>query len=96
MPVPKNRSIKMHATTVRLPECLYAQATAALEAGHLDVASFNDFVVDSLKEKLHSIKEASIDAQFAKMRFDEKYRTLAAQVAEDFAGSDWETLNAKE
>jgi hypothetical protein len=40
----------------------------------------------------NGLEEARIDAQFAQMQEDERYRALQLQMAKEFEKSDWEAL----
>jgi len=44
---------------------------------------------------LAASRRAATDAEFAKMASDQTYQREAVQVAEEFAGADWEALRTE-
>lgn len=80
--------------TVDLPEELVEQATVAVKRGA--ARSRNQLIAQALEAYLRELQESQIDAQFAEMAEDEKYRALALQVTQEFERSDWEALQLSE
>src|ERR1700685_1746592 len=80
-------------TTVRLPRQIYERAKTVIgRSSHL--ASFNEFVVQAIEEKVRKLTEAEIDAAFAKMADDQDYQNSSIALTEEFSRSDWEALKA--
>ena len=79
-------------TTVRVPRRVYEQARSVIERGQ--ASSFNEFVVEAIKEKVHRLTEAEIDAAFSQMAGDSNYQREAIAMATAFEKSDWEALQA--
>lgn len=87
----------MQITTVRFPISLYNEAKAVVANGtDLAADSLNDLVVDSVRERLCRLREARLDAEFARMRNDERYQEHAKRVASEFERSDWDALKTVE
>jgi metal-responsive CopG/Arc/MetJ family transcriptional regulator len=80
--------------TVDLPEALVEQATEAVESGA--ARSRNQLIAQAIEVYLRQLQEAQIDAQFAEMADDKKYRELALQLNQEFERSDWEALQLGE
>lgn len=80
--------------TVDLPEELVEQATVAVKRGA--ARSRNQLIAQALEAYLRELQESQIDAQFAEMAEDEKYRALALQVTQEFERSDREALQLSE
>ena len=79
-------------TTVRLPRHVYEQAkTVAVQS---QAASFNEFVVQAIEEKVQRLTEAEIDAAFAQMANDDDYQRTSIVLASEFEKSDWEALQS--
>lgn len=87
---------KLRVTTVRVPSSLYNEAKSVVNNGTEKARSLNDFIVDSLRERLRHIREARLDAQFAEMRNDRRYQEHATKIASEFEDSDWEALRMVE
>jgi hypothetical protein len=49
----------------------------------------------TLCNQLAASRRAATDAEFAKMASDQTYQREAVQVAEEFAGADWEALRTE-
>ena len=81
---------------IRISVPLYSQARMAIEEGMEEAASFNDFVVAAVKEKLRRIQEAQIDEAFARMGSDKKYLQATETVSREFADNDLDTLQSWE
>lgn len=90
MPVAKKD--RYSVTTVRLPKRLYERAKHAIKAGSTDAESFNDFVVDAVRDRLKLLREQEIDAAIAKIADDPDYRESAIQMANEFERSDWDAF----
>jgi hypothetical protein len=79
-------------TTVRMPRRVFEKAkTMAVRA---QAASFNEFVIQAVEEKLRRLSEAEIDEAFAHMAHDADYRHDSVALARAFEKSDWEALQA--
>lgn len=83
---PKDRT----RLTVDLPKTLVEQADALVHCGA--VRSRNRLIIQAVEAYLKRLEEARIDAQFAEMEHDERYRNLSFQIAQEFERSDWEAL----
>lgn len=81
---------KYQNTTVRVPTRVYEQAKVAI--GRSQGASFNEFVVQAIEEKVRRLSEAEIDAAFDGMAQDPQYQRDAVAMAQEFEKSDWEAL----
>jgi hypothetical protein len=77
-------------TTVRLPRQVYELAKTVVIRSQ--AASFNEFVVQAIEEKVRRLTEAEIDAAFAQMGQDSDYQRASIALASEFAKSDWEAL----
>jgi len=82
-------------TTVRMPKKVYECAKTAVDRLS-DVSSLNEFVVEAVVEKLQTLKEAEIDAAFAKMATDLDYQRDAIALTREFETSDRDALEAAE
>lgn len=79
-------------TTVRLPRQVYERAkTVAVRS---QAASFNEFVVQAIEEKVQRLTEKEIDAAFAHMASDTDYQRSSIAVASAFEKSDWEAFQS--
>ncbi|HTW57115.1 MAG TPA: hypothetical protein VMD99_03180 [Terriglobales bacterium] len=91
MPVPAAKK-RYQNTTVRLPRHVYERAkTVAVQS---QAASFNEFVVQAIEEKVRRLSEAEIDAAFAQMANDEEYQHSSIVLARRFEQSDWEAFRS--
>jgi hypothetical protein len=88
MPVAATR--RYQNTTVRLPRHVYELAKTVVIRSQ--AASFNEFVVQAIEEKVRRLTEAEIDAAFAQMGLDSDYQRTSIALASEFAKSDWEAL----
>lgn len=86
--------LRKKTVQLRMSAALYTQARQAVDETE-EVSSFNEFAVRAIKEKMRRLEEARIDQAFARMGRDEKYLKATAQVFDDFASNDWETLNMR-
>ena len=83
------------ATTVRLPKRVYECAKHAIDTGHTEADSFNDFVVDAVKERLRILREQEIDDAIAEIANDADYQESAIQMAREFERSDWDAFRTE-
>jgi hypothetical protein len=83
------------ATTVRLPKRVYECAKHAIDTGHTEAESFNDFVVDAVKERLRILREQEIDAAIAEIANDADYQHSAVQMTREFERSDWDAFRTE-
>jgi hypothetical protein len=83
---------RYQSTTVRVPKHVYEQAKTVISRSQ--GASFNEFVVQAIEEKVRRLTEAEIDAAFAQMAHDPDYRRDAVAMAREFAKSDWAAFEA--
>lgn len=81
---------KYQNTTVRMPRQVYERAKTAIRRSQ--AASFNEFVVQAIEEKVRRLSEAEIDAAFAHMADDPGYLRDSIGLAREFEKSDWEAL----
>jgi len=81
-------------TTVALAEELLEAVDAMVQEGAAE--SRNDFLERAIRQQIAASHRARIDAEFAQMASDRTYQGEAVQVAEEFAGADWEALRAVE
>jgi hypothetical protein len=77
-------------TTVRLPRHVYEQAKVVVVQSQ--AASFNEFVVQAIEEKVRRLTEAEIDAAFAQMAHDTNYQSSSIALSREFEKSDWEAF----
>jgi len=80
--------------TVDLPKALVERADALVRRGA--ARSRNRLILQAVEVYLKQLEEALIDAQFAEMEHDERYRELSLEVAQRFERSDWEALQLGE
>jgi len=81
-------------TTLRLPAPLYERAKTLVASG--SSRSFNDFIVNALAAYVKAKERRAIDDAFRPMKDDIEYRREALTIAEEFAGSDGETIKIAE
>jgi hypothetical protein len=81
-------------TTLRLPRPLYEQAKAYVSKGETAAETINDFIVAAIQTYTRILKRRSIDAEFSRMAGDANYQKESQLIAEEFAHSDWEALEA--
>ena len=79
-------------TSLDLPQGLRERIRRAVQQGV--AKSQNALIVQAVEEYLAQLERDWIDAQFAEMEHDEGYQALNRQIEEEFARSDWETLEA--
>lgn len=87
---------RKHGATVRIPGPLCEEAQIFVVGEHRMATSLKELVVDSLKEKIRSLKQQSIDDAFSGMATDAKYQKMTQKISEDFATSDWHSLGQGE
>jgi len=75
---------------LRMSAALYTEARHMVE--QIEEASFNEFAIDAIREKMRRVEELRIDEAFGRMGRDEKYLRTTADVSGEFATSDRETL----
>jgi hypothetical protein len=90
--------MRAHAKTkmMRIPAPLCEEANEYLSRGAVDVASVNELVVESLREKLHELRRKQIDEAFKGMATDGKYQAETRKIAREFQASDWHALQQTE
>jgi hypothetical protein len=93
LPMPEHRRKQYQNTTVRLPRGVYDQTKTAIKKSEA-TPSFNEFVVQAIKEKLHKLTESEIDAAFAGMAHDPDYQRDSIALAKEFEHSDAEAWQA--
>jgi len=79
-------------TTVRLPQPLYDQAKDLLKQDAAPAENINDFFVTAIGAYVEMLRRQQIDADFARMATDERYKAISKQLDREFAHSDWESL----
>ncbi len=92
--MPKRRELRKIQTTLRLPGTLYAKVKSLIEQGATNSRNFNEFVVEALRAYVRLAMRRRIDQAFAAMAEDTDYQKEAESIAEQFAESDWEALEA--
>ncbi len=80
--------------TIDLPKTLVEQADAAVACGA--AKSRNRLIMQAVEAYLRQLEAARIDAQFAEMEHDERYRRLSLQMSREFERSDWEAFQLGE
>ena len=91
----KPRANEYQNTTVRIPRRVYDQTKIAIQRSEA-ASSFNEFVVQAIKEKLHTLTDSEIDAAFGGMASDPDYQRDSVALAEEFELSDGEAWRATE
>ncbi len=81
-------------TTIDLPLPVRDRIQKAVERGA--ARSQNALIVQAVEAWLEEIERDWLDAQFAAMASDEKYRSMQLSIAEEFAPYDRETWQAQE
>jgi hypothetical protein len=92
MPTPTVKEQRKVQTTLRLPRPLYEQAKDSVEKGYTVAETINDFFVAAIRAYLKMLRRKRIDAAFAPMAEDADYQKEVQIIAEEFAKSDWESL----
>ena len=93
MPEPLTKEFQ--STTVRLPRRVYERTKVAIQRSDA-ASSFNEFVVQAIEEKLHTLTDAEIDAAFAGISSDPDYQRDSIALAKDFEQSDRDAWRATE
>jgi len=81
-------------TTITLPTELLTALDQAIRDGM--ARSRNEFLVSAVRSQLAECRRAKIDAAFEAMATDPEYQQEAAEIAEEFAASDWEAFQHAE
>ena len=89
MTSPVNKRVR---TTVRLPQPLYDQAKNFVDQEVPAADNINDFFVNAIGAYVEMLRRRQIDADFARMAKDERYKSVSKQLEREFASSDWEAL----
>jgi hypothetical protein len=92
--MPATAKKRYQNTTVRIPNQTYEKAKRA--AHRAQIASFNEFVIQAVEEKVRRLTEAEIDAAFAGMADDTDYQRDSIAVAREFEAGDWEAFKSSE
>jgi predicted transcriptional regulator len=74
--------------SIDLPTELVKQADTLVARGV--ARSRNRLILQAIETYLKHLEETHIEAQFAKMEHDERYRSLSLQIAGEFEHADWE------
>ncbi len=85
---------KIVRTTLALPDDLLAATDRAVKEGK--ARSRNEFVAIALRHELAALKHAEIDAAFALMGNDDRYKSVAVAIANEFSSADWEAFKLGE
>ncbi len=93
--VPEAHRKKYQNTTVRLPRRVYERTKIAIQRSHA-ASSFNEFVVQAIEEKLHTLTDSEIDSAFAGMASDPNYQRDSVALAKEFEQSDGAAWRATE
>jgi hypothetical protein len=91
--MPTTAKKRYQNTTLRIPRLTYERAKKA--ADRAQAASFNEFVIQAVEEKVRRLTEQDIDAAFAGMANDPDYQRESIALARDFQTSDWESLKSE-
>jgi hypothetical protein len=92
--MPTQPAKSVYATTLRIPNSVYEQAKQLVESETAGAASLNDFFVNAIHAYVKLCERRRIDAAFAAMADDAAYQDEAILLADEFAASDWEALEA--
>jgi len=80
--------------TVDLPKALVERADALVRQGA--ARSRNRLITQAVEVYLKQLEEAQIDARFAEMEHDKRYRRLSLEISREFEHSDWEAFRVGE
>lgn len=86
---------QLYATTLRLPKRVYERAKQAVNSGNAEADSFNDFVVNAIRDRLRILHEQEIDAAIAEIANDAEYQESAVTMAREFERSDWDAFRTE-
>lgn len=75
-----------------MPRPLYERAK--MVSARFQAASFNEFVVQAIEEKVQRLTEAEIDGAFAQMADDPNYQSSSISLAKQFEMSDWNAFSS--
>ncbi|MCB0105005.1 MAG: hypothetical protein KDE53_03835 [Caldilineaceae bacterium] len=75
-------------TTLTLPADLVKRSQHFIDGG--TIPSRNALIVAALERYLLDLERQEIDRQFEAMAEDDAYQALNQQIADEFAGSDWD------
>lgn len=81
------------STTVRIPKLLCEETKTLVNASGIEIGSFNEFVVDSLRQRLRSLRKKSVDEAFKGMATDKKYQSEMEKISAEFEVSDWHSIS---
>lgn len=90
----QRRSSATQSSTVRIPTPLIDQVRPFLLKG--SARSVNEFVADSVAQRLRELRDAEIDQAFAAMSDDADYQAESIKVSKEFEASDWHSLQRSE
>lgn len=85
----------VHTASIRMPKCLYEQARHVVRVRE-DVDSFNEFVLDALRDKLRELREEEIDASVQQLANDEAYQRESEIIEKQFRTADLRAANLTE
>jgi hypothetical protein len=86
---------ELYATTLRLPKRVYECAKQVVNSGNAQADSFNDFVVNAIRERLRILHEQEIDAAISEIANDAEYQKSAVMMAREFERSDWDAFRTE-
>lgn len=95
MALTNRKAVTIHTASIRMPKGLYEQARHAVRVLE-DVDSFNEFVVDALRDKLRELREAEIDASVQELANDEAYQRESEIIEKQFRAADLRAANMTE
>lgn len=81
-------------TTIDIPQSLWERVRLTVK--DRGAKSQNTLIIQAIESYIQQLEESRIDAEFAQMRDDERYRTLNLKMAEEFSYSDWEAFQIEE
>src|SRR4051812_40741591 len=87
------KSNECKSTTVRIPKLLCEETRTFVSEGVIEIDSFNEFVVDSLRQRLRSLRKKSVDEAFKGMATDKKYQAEMQKISGEFEASDWHSIS---
>lgn len=87
-------SEKKIRTTLDLPQPLWERIRLTIRESK--EKSQNTIIIKAIELYLERLEESRIDAEFAEMQDDERYKTLNLKLAGEFSYSDWETFRIDE
>lgn len=75
-------------TTIRLPKGIYQDAKSLIDEPGVEIATFNDLVVESLQWFIRAVRREQVDRAFSTMHFDSEYQCAASEIESRFAESE--------